>query len=248
MNRLETLQRRSLPLLTCYLPAGDPLALSDQAQIYADQGVDIYEIGVPYSDPFVDGELIADSMKRTLTAGITQTDIALQAEVMRKRFPDQAVVMMGYPNMLPDCLCVKNNPVADGVLQVGGISADLQNILTLKGVYRVEFIGWGMSEDSLALACNADGYIMLQAAEGKTGLRDSFDMRNRQRVQQLREQGISVPVLLGIGISTATQVKEAMDCGADGVVIGSACMAKALEGAASLGNFLREVRRALDEA
>lgn len=248
MNRLETLQQCSRPLLTCYLPAGDPLALPNQAQIYADQGVDIFEVGVPCDDPFVDGELIAGSMKRALMAGVTQSDIARQADTVRQGFTDQAVVMMGYPNMSSDSLSIDNNPVADGVLQVGGLSTDLLNTPTLKGVCRIEFIGWEMPEEDLMRAANADGYIMLQAAEGKTGLRNRFDMRNRQRVQQLRERGVRVPVLLGVGISNAGQVKEAMACGADGVVIGSACMAKVLEGAIELGSFLQEVRRALDGA
>ena len=93
---------------------------------------------------------------------------------------------------------------------------------------------------------HARGYIMLQAAPGKTGMRQTLDESNREKIKMLKAAGVKVPVLLGFGISTAAQAAAALVMGADGVVIGSASIHYSLMGEEAIRNFLTEVRGAMD--
>jgi tryptophan synthase alpha chain len=91
-----------------------------------------------------------------------------------------------------------------------------------------------------------DSYVMLQATEGVTGPRPDLDPANAEKINRLRAAGVTAPILLGFGISTADQAKAAIELGADGVVIGSMCLRKAREGESAIRDFVRDVRDAID--
>lgn len=246
MNRLDKLKKRNSPILTCYLPGGDPFLVKNQSEIYASCGVDVFEIGIPTLNPFMDGVLVSNSMSRAIKSGVTTKNIANEGRMIREAYEDTAVVMMGYQDVLiTDLIDEQGTAGFDGFIQVGVDSYD-QEMLSFLDVYGIEFIPQKNFEESLERARKGLGYIFLQAASGKTGLSQSFDMDNKERIRRLKEYGVDIPILLGFGISNADQVRMAMDCGADGVVIGSACIAKALEGEKALTDFLKNVRGALD--
>ena len=222
------------------------MALPNQAQIYAEQGVDIYEIGIPCREPFCDGELVESSMRRALAMAVKQSDIAKSAGQIRDQHPDLAVVMMGYQNLNWQELLSNGKAEFDGLLQVGPVQAVSASELEDAGVRRIIFLPHDLPPETVALARHCCGYVMLQAANGKTGLRDDFDMRNKIKIETLRSAGVTAPILLGVGISNATQAQQAIECGADGVIIGSACLAKMLEGEQKLRQFLTGIRSALN--
>ena len=240
MNRLENLSYLKHPILVCYLPVGDPMMLSNQVKIYAEQGVDVFEVGIPCADPFMDGELVRNTMYRAIEAGVQQVDIFAQALSIRKIYNNKAVVMVGYKNICLEKLKPYGASSFDAWLQIGA------DAMMISDIPQISFVPYQMSEESIVLACSSSGYVMLQAAAGTTGLRDEFDISNKAKVAKLRSRGVTVPILLGVGISNAEQARQAIDCGADGVVIGSACLAKTLQGEVALTCFLREVREALD--
>ena len=95
-------------------------------------------------------------------------------------------------------------------------------------------------------AGTADAYVMLQYTRGKTGLRRQRDPHLAPRLHRLRDAGVSVPIVAGIGISSLDQVRDAMDQGVDGVVIGSRTVQMAERGSAALEDYLCGVREALD--
>lgn len=246
MNRLEELKKRNSPILKCYLPGGDPFLPKNQSEIYASCGVDIFEVGLPTANPFMDGLLVSDSMSRAIKSGVTAEKVANEGRMIRKTYENAAVVMMGYQDVLfTDLIDEQGTAGFDGFIQVGVNSYD-RELLSFLDVYGIEFILQKNLEESLERARKALGYIFLQATSGKTGLSQSFDMNNKERIRRLKEYGVDIPILLGFGISNTDQVRMAMDCGADGVVIGSACIAKALEGEKALTDFLKNVRGALD--
>jgi tryptophan synthase alpha chain len=96
-------------------------------------------------------------------------------------------------------------------------------------------------------AKNCDAYVMLQAAPGITGPRSSLDAGNSERIRRLRAAGVRQPILLGFGIGTPEQAHAAIQMGADGVIIGSMCVRKALESESAIRAFVRDVREAIDE-
>jgi tryptophan synthase alpha chain len=241
----------SRPLLACYLPVGDPLLPSELADIYAACGVDIVELGMPAANPYLDGPDVAASMARAQAAG---GEIAALAGVTAR-------VRTAIDGPAPICMCYAELDIAaamaagafdgiDGLLMLGleqredasRIRADLR----VRGIRLIRLVGDDLAPADLAAAVAGDGYLMLQAASGVTGPRDSIDPVNRDKIVRLRAAALNHKVLLGFGISTPAQAAEALRMGANGVVIGSMCVRKALEGPKALGAFLQDVRRRMD--
>jgi len=241
------------PLLICYAPLGDPQCPANMLAIYAEQGVNIVEVGVPTQNPYLDGETVADSMRRALRLtdpiDVIRDNIAAHAEFMRERLQ---LVLMGYREMPFKAFTseVKKGLVHGLIIadtSTDGDSADLRQWLNLEGVKRVGFVDAGLSSHLIKRARLADGYVMLQAYDGPTGVRAELDSSNAERLRILRAAGIDLPIALGFGIGTPEQAAAAIRMGADGVVVGSACIEAALHGAASLGRFIAELRAAIDQ-
>lgn len=250
INALTALHNSKRPLLTCYLPVADPAALDNQAAIYVDCGVDIIELGVPCEKPFMDGAVVAASMQRIIQAGVSQAMIGSEISALRDTYKNLSIVVMGYDNMHLKELLEQGEAKFDGLLRIGDIEETKRlvshQINNADEVDIIQFIPYEMSEDDVARACSAKGYIMLQAAAGKTGIRDSLDQSSAEKIEVLKEAGVDIPILLGIGISNAEQAAAAVALGADGVIIGSACLLEAEQGEQRLRSFLTEVRGALD--
>jgi tryptophan synthase alpha chain len=114
------------------------------------------------------------------------------------------------------------------------------------GICSVAFVPARFTNQDIEAAKACDSYVMLQATEGVTGPRPDLDPENAGKINRLRAAGVTAPILLGFGISTADQAKAAIELGADGVVIGSMCLRKAREGEAAIRDFVRDVRDAID--
>jgi tryptophan synthase alpha chain len=240
------------PLLICYAPLGDPQCPADVLAIYAEQGVNIVEVGVPTQNPCLDGETVADSMRRALRVtdplGVIRGNIDAHAEFIRERLQ---LVLMGYRDMPFKAFTSEvRKGLVHGLIiadtSTGGDSIDLTQWLNLEGVKRVGFVDAGLSSHLIERVRLADGYVMLQAYDGPTGVRTELDGSNAERLRVLRAAGIDLPIALGFGIRTPEQAAAAIRMGADGVVVGSACIEAALRGAAALGRFIAELRAAVD--
>ena len=116
-GRLAAAFARGRPALICYLPLGDPFGADDLAEVYAECGVDVLEIGVPGGDPYLDGKTIADSIRRARSAGVTARRAAELIGEYRAALPDTAMVWMTYPpddpSTLPDAVAASG---VDGFL------------------------------------------------------------------------------------------------------------------------------------
>jgi len=239
------------PLLGCYLPIADPALPADLASIYADCGVDIFEVGIPSNDPWMDGPSVARSMHRTLAAGVDRACIGKTLADFNKRFAHQALVIMGYADMQLEQVLREHRPVFDGLLCVGADAgeciASAAAVLDIREVWPIPFISFAMPEKEIEAARMASGgYVMLQAAAGKTGTRSALDKTLGDKIQALKQAGLALPILPGFGISSAEQAAAVIQAGADGVIIGSACLQQAEQGAGALSRFLSGVRAAMD--
>lgn len=231
----------SRKLLACYLPLGDPLLPASLADVYVECGVDIVEVGLPHPDPILDGPLIRDSMARSLESGVTPQVWQRLVSELRLRYPDTYLVAMGYVNVVPYVASASCGYLADAVLHVGHSIP-----VEVGALEMVVFVSTDLLPAELEMARQASGYVMLQANEGKTGLRQTLPPESKPRIVRLREAGVAAPILLGIGVSTPEQCREAVELGADGVVMGSACVHAATQGEDRVWNLLTEVRRAID--
>lgn len=251
VNHLDAALRGARPALICYLPLGDPALPSGLADVYVEAGVDVLEIGLPVANPYVDGPTIRDSMQRSLRAGMTPTRAARETAALRERFPEQALVWMSYgPVFVPRRLVqLADRAGVDGVLFVEPARhfAALAAQFAERGVHLLHFLARELPAADVAAARASRGYVMLQGISGATGMGDPAQPLpdSAPLIETLRQAGVRTPVALGIGVTTPAQACQAIEMGADAVIVGSTVVQYALRGDQAVRTYLGELRAAL---
>ncbi len=253
MNQFDRLAQRKRPILACLIQPGDADLPDRQAEICIENGADVLEVSLPYAFPHLDGAVVRQSMQRALDCGMTQPRMELELCRLRRGLPEAAIVLMGYRNLRLSRVRTVGDRYnnVDGILQLGNPAFHRlgSSIMSMQhAIHRIGFVSNRLTAKEIANAKCAGGYVMLQAAAGKTGMRRSFDKANARRIVQLREEGVMIPILLGFGISTPAHARQAMQCGANGVIVGSACTIRARAGERELARFVIKLRAAIDEA
>ena len=228
----------------------DPATGGGLPELYRDCGVDILEIGVPGSDPYLDGKTIADSVRRARHAGINLRQASAMIADYRAALPEMGMVWMTYPP--DDASGLVEAVVASGVdgflaplpaRSYAGLARQLQQ----HGVDYIHFLTHDPPlKDVEAAVRSSRGYVMLQANPGPTGIKPVVLPDNANVIAMLRKLGLTTPLALGIGIGNAEQARAAIEMGADGIVIGSLTVEMLLKGHAALVDFLASVREAID--
>jgi len=213
-----------------YLPLGFPdLETSVEAAVaLADEGFDVLELGIPYTDPLMDGPVIARATHRALEGGFK----------LKKLFP--ALVEITDRIDIPVLVMTYWNPVVQyglerfttDLLAAGGtglITPDLipdeadewLAVSETHGAERVFLAAPSSSDERLRRAVEVSrGFVYAVSTMGITGAREDVDQAAKALVARLRDQGAD-NVCVGLGISTGEQVQEVLSY-ADGAIIGSA--------------------------
>lgn len=234
-------------LLVCYLPVGDPETAGATAARYAEHGVDVIEAGLAVADPVFDGPEVAASMRRAMAAGVHGPAGARCLAGQLAAVDGPAAIWMSYhSDPDDDYLGTVASAGVGGVLLPDADPAALHERATARGLHAVPFLDHEPRADQLAAARAARSYVMLAAASGVTGARADVGGDNREVLAAVRAEGVTAPVALGFGISSGEQARIAAGLGADGVVVGSACVRAARAGPAHLDRLLTELREALD--
>jgi len=213
-----------------FITAGDPdLATTERLLIeLANAGADIIELGVPFSDPVADGEVIQRASERALRNGVTVQN-ALTCVMNVRAQIDVPIVLFSYFNPL---LQFGQKPLAaaarqagiDGVLVTDLIpeEADLWTETLLR--HRLDpifLVAPTTSDKRLArIAQQARGFIYAVSRAGVTGARDELTSDAEALVKRVRSIS-GLPAAVGFGISTAEQVRAVWHF-ADAAVVGSA--------------------------
>lgn len=216
--------------LVGYLPVGYPdLATSVEAAVaLAENGVDVIELGLPYSDPVMDGTVIQKATQQALAGGfrLAHGFEALHEITQRTDVP---VLVMTYWNPV---LQYGVDRFADDLVAAGGsglITPDLiadEAQLWLDASERTDldrvFLAAPSSTDArLAQAVKRSrGFVYAVSTMGITGARSDVDSAARGLVARLRAVG-ATSACVGLGISSADQVREVLGY-ADGAIVGSA--------------------------
>lgn len=232
-DRLQQAFARKQPgaCFVAYLCAGDPTPASatDLAAALLDEGVDILELGVPFSDPLADGLTNQLAAERALAAGMTQDQVFAQAARLREQFPDRPLVFYTYYNLVfaRGARRYAEDAVAAGidailVLDLPPEEADeWSTICAETGLKTVFIVAPTTPPERLPVITRVTtGFIYYVSREGVTGERDSLAGDIDARVAAIKEH-TGLPVVVGFGISTAAQVRT-VAAAADGVVVGSA--------------------------
>jgi tryptophan synthase alpha chain len=201
-------------------------------------GVDLLEIGIPFSDPVADGPTIQKAMKRSLQNGTTILQVLQFIEKLRK-YSDIPIVLMSYYNPILNmgpCFIERVKQCgANGVLIVD-LPFDEQ-FHQIKEIDQVLLVSPSTTEERIQeIAEHSKGFIYFAIQKGTTGVRDSLPQGIQNQVKLIKKY-TSLPVALGFGISNRQSAEEALRI-ADGFVIGS-LFVQAMEDKASPESFIK---------
>ena len=222
-------------------------------------GADLLEIGVPFSDPMADGPVIQRSSERALARGTSSARVFELVREFRRDDQDTPVVLMGYLNPVEargaeGWVGAAADAGVDGLLLVDlppEEAAPLRASCNARGLALISLAAPTTSAARLpGLASSAQGYLYYVSFAGVTGAQLDDLGEVAEKVAALRAHA-QVPVLVGFGIKDAASA-AAVGASADGVVVGSALVARLAdatsptEAAARAGAFLAPLRAALD--
>jgi tryptophan synthase alpha chain len=238
-----------------FITAGDPdLATTELLLIeLATAGADIIELGVPFSDPVADGEVIQRASERALRNGVTLPD-ALKCISNIKEHVDVPIVLFSYLNPL---LKFGKDRLAKEAMKAGVDAVLVTDLIPEEaGPWIEAFQGHGIdliflvapttSNERLArIARRASGFIYAVSRAGVTGVRDEMSHDAGILVKRVRALS-DLPVAIGFGVSTAQQMRQVWRF-ADAAVVGSAIvreiekLAGSPELVSHVGNFARSL-------
>jgi tryptophan synthase alpha chain len=192
-----------------------------------DNGVDLLELGVPFSDPLADGLTNQLAAQRALEAGCTQNDVFRLVEEIRK-FSDAPIVFYTYYNLVfsqgvRSYVERAHKAGVDGFLTLDLPPEEAEELvsasqdLEMKNIF---IVAPTTPKSRIPVITEfASGFIYYVSREGVTGARDDLAGDLEERVETIREH-TELPVVVGFGISSADHVREVAKS-ADGVVVGS---------------------------
>jgi len=265
MNRIDLkfaeLRAASRAGLIAYIAAGDPNLAATHALALAFEGagVDLLELGVPFSDPLADGIVNQMAASRALAAGTTVRGVL---EVVRGIRQDSQLPIVLYTYLNPiyrygfeafhrdaESAGVDGLLILDLPPDEDARNAELKQA---SGLCRIRLIAPTTPPERIAqLTADASGFIYYVSREGVTGERADIAASMAERVAAIRKT-TSLPIAVGFGISTAAHVREVAKV-ADAVVVGSAIVKQiAAHGTAPdlperLAAFIRPLAQALSQ-
>jgi tryptophan synthase alpha chain len=194
-----------------------------------ESGVDVLELGIPYSDPVMDGIVIQEATELALANGFKLKDTFEAIRSVTSRV-DAPVLVMTYWNPV---MQFGEERFAQELAESGAAGAITPDLIP------DEAERWIKATDSLGLdrvflatptstdvrtqrACaSSKGFVYAVSTMGITGARDDLDQNAKKVVAQVRSQSADSMTAVGIGVSTASQVRE-INKYADGAIVGSA--------------------------
>ncbi len=225
------------PAFVAYVAAGDPdfergLTVVDEL---VEGGVDILELGIPFSDPLADGEANQLASQRALASGMTPLKSLDLAAAVRNKHPALPIVFYTYLNPVAfsmpfENFCAKASKAGVDALLLLDLTpeegAEMKATAEKAGLGLVGLVAPTTPVDRISLiAHRASAFIYYVCREGVTGERSDFAGGVREKIEEIRRH-TTLPIAVGFGISKPEHVRMVAEAGADGVVVGSAIVRK----------------------
>jgi tryptophan synthase alpha chain len=213
-------------------------------------GADVVELGVPFSDPLADGEVIRNATRRALDDGMTVAGVLELVRDVRAAGCAVPIVLMGYVNPLiaygVDRFCAD----AAGAGVDGLIVPDAQAMGELHDAAAAHGLGLTMLVTPLSsderigeLAARSTGFLYAVAATGTTGARTDVSNATIELLERARSIAGTVPVAVGFGVSTPEHVAR-LASHAGGVIVGSALVEVVERDASEAASFVADLAAA----
>ena len=253
MNRINQKLQENKKILSIYFSAGYP-NLNDTVQIIQDlekNGVDMIEIGLPFSDPLADGPTIQASSTQALHNGMTTQVLFDQLKDIRKTV-NIPLVIMGYFNPMlqygVEKFCVTCAEIGiDGLiipdLPVDVYADEYKAIFDQYGLKNIFLITPQTSDERIHFIDSvSDGFIYMVSSASVTGSSAGFGNTQEAYFQRIAQMNLKNPQVIGFGINNAETFQQATQF-AKGAIIGSAFITYLKEnGTANIKAFVESIR------
>lgn len=233
MNKINELfeSARGRKLLSLYFCAGCPTAdgTADTLRALQRRGIDMVEVGIPFSDPMADGSVIQDAATKALKNGMSLGKIFAQLKAVK----DEIIiplVLMGYLNPIlqygiePFCRSCVESGVAGAIIPDLPFKDYLETIKPVAdrhGVRIIMLITPETSDERIRFIDeHTDGFIYMVSSAATTGAQKLFDEKKQEYFRRINAMGLRNPRMIGFGISNR-QTLESSQANAAGAIIGS---------------------------
>jgi tryptophan synthase alpha chain len=234
MNKINKLfKEKNNNILSVYFTAGFP-SLNDTAIIIkelADNGVDMIEVGMPFSDPLADGPTIQHTSEVALSNGMTMRLLFDQLKKIEIKKSKAAILLMGYLNPLLQYGIEKFCQDASALGVDGVILPDLpmqeyldeyKHIFEKHDLKNVFLITPQTSEERIRFIDeHSDGFIYMVSSASTTGAKSEIQNSQEAYFKRIKAMKLKNPTIIGFGISDAKTFEKACEY-ANGAIIGSA--------------------------
>ncbi len=233
-ERFERLRGAGQKGLVVYIGAGDPDldATRRLALAFDEAGVDVLELGVPFSDPLADGMVNQLAAQRGLDSGTTPPKVLETVAAIRQESQIPIVLYIyynlvhraGLENWIKQCA----EAGVDGLLMLDlppEEAEEYQRLMLEAGLCPIWLIAPTTPEERIALiARRGDGFIYYVSREGVTGMQTKVSDTIGERTALIRKHS-DLPIAVGFGVSNPEQARQ-VAASADGVVVGSAIVSR----------------------
>ena len=230
MNRIDKLfSGRPSRLLSIYFCAGapDPDGTAEVIRSLAREGVDMIEVGIPFSDPMADGPVIQDAATKALRGGMTLETLFSQLEGIR-RDVDIPLILMGYLNPVFrygfEAFCKRCVEVGvDGMiipdLPFKVYIESYKAVAERYGLRFIMLITPETSEERVRLIDeHTSGFIYMVSSAATTGAQKDFDAQKQAYFRKIAQMGLRIPRMVGFGISNKQTFDAACEYASGGII------------------------------
>ena len=254
MNRIHQKLQEDKKILSIYFTAGYP-SLNDTVKIIQDlekNGVDMIEIGLPFSDPLADGPTIQASSTQALKNGMTTSLLFQQLKDIRNSV-SIPLILMGYFNPVlqygVEEFCKKCQEIGiDGLilpdLPLDVYQEDYETIFKKYGLVNVFLITPQTSDARIRqIDAASDGFIYMVSSASVTGSQDGFGNNQETYFERIADMKLKNPQVVGFGINNSETFLQATKQ-AKGAIIGSAFIKFLTQhGVDKIGDFVKGIRK-----
>lgn len=237
-----------------YITAGDPDPKTTPiiANALIDSGVDILELGIPFSDPIADGPTIQAASLRALNAGITPVQVLEIAKKIRKKHKTPIVILTYYNPIfkmgLRKFFRVLRNYEIDGVVVPDLPIEEADQYAKIAKEYNIDtiFLATPSTSDSrlLKIIKFSSGFLYLVSQFGVTGTREVIQKSTIKLIKKVLPKTTNyIPLAVGFGISKPEHAELIFQSGSDGVIVGSAFVKIINENQEDLEIMLKKIRQ-----
>jgi len=238
-----------------YLPVGypDPVGSLETLRTMVSAGCDIVELGIPYSDPVMDGPTVAKAAISALAQGTRVRDVFAAAEVVAAA--GAKPVVMSYWNLI---LKYGVDSFARDLASAGGLGIITPNLIPEEGAQwhtasdahgldRIYLVAPSSTPERLAMTVDeCRGFVYAASTMGVTGARSTVSSAAPELCRRVREVS-DIPIGVGLGVRSGDQAAE-IGAYADGVIVGSAIVSAAADSQKAVASLVDELAQGVRRA